>query len=45
MTVVCRNEECSELDVLKTNDLMDVDVSEIQCGKCGGPVEEVDENG
>lgn len=45
MTVVCRNEECSELDVLKTNPHIEVDVAEIVCGKCGGPVEEVEEDG
>lgn len=46
MTVVCRNEECSEFEVLKTNALgLEVQVDEIVCGKCGGPVEEVAEDG
>lgn len=40
MNVVCTNEECSEFEILKDNSIGNYPVEEIQCGKCGGPVEE-----
>lgn len=43
MDVACKNEECSELDIIKSGP--DFPIEEIQCGKCGGPVEEVTEDG
>jgi hypothetical protein len=46
MTVICTNEECSEYQVSKVSlGGATFDVDEIVCGKCGGPVEEVTEDG
>jgi hypothetical protein len=41
MTVVCKNPECPELDIPKTNTVLEFEVAEIICGSCNGPVEEI----
>ena len=43
MTVICENEECTEYQIGKSGP--DFPVEDIQCGKCGGPVVEVTEDG
>ena len=41
MNVICVNEECSEFEIVKSGP--DFPIDDIQCGKCGGEVEEVPE--
>lgn len=41
MTVQCVNAECTEFEIPKTGP--DFPIADITCGKCGGPVEETDE--